>query len=143
MSRENWSLAAEVLVAIIAEIGPRPWVEAAIARMAVRKPVFGPRPGPVPNRTRRRRYVDCFGGEGAAENCADAQADQPRGQRVRAIAAPDVVVVLDVAPPARPVGYRPRPWTEDWFAYCHSRYRSFNPRSGTYLGYDGYEHFCR
>lgn len=48
-----------------------------------------------------------------------------------------------VAPPARPVGYRPRPWTEDWFAYCHSRYRSFDPRSGTYLGYDGYEHFCR
>ena len=48
-----------------------------------------------------------------------------------------------VAPPARPVRYRPEPWTEDWYAYCHSRYRSFNPRSGTYLGYDGYEHFCR
>jgi hypothetical protein len=48
-----------------------------------------------------------------------------------------------VAPPARPVGYRPEPWTEDWYAYCSSRYRSFNPRSGTYLGYDGYEHFCR
>ena len=45
--------------------------------------------------------------------------------------------------PARPVGYRPQPWTEDWYAYCSSRYRSFNPRSGTFLGYDGYEHFCR
>ncbi|BAQ18158.1 hypothetical protein GL4_2724 [Methyloceanibacter caenitepidi] len=48
-----------------------------------------------------------------------------------------------VTPPARPVGYRPEPWTEDWYAYCSSRYRSFNPRSGTFVGYDGYEHFCR
>ncbi|WP_069443420.1 BA14K family protein [Methyloceanibacter stevinii] len=48
-----------------------------------------------------------------------------------------------VTPPARPVGYRPEPWTQDWYAYCSSRYRSFNPRSGTFVGYDGYEHFCR
>ncbi len=48
-----------------------------------------------------------------------------------------------VTPPARPIGYRPEPWTEDWYAYCSSRYRSFNPRSGTFIGYDGYEHFCR
>jgi hypothetical protein len=51
-----------------------------------------------------------------------------------------------VAPPPapyQPVGYRPQPWTEDWYAYCSSRYRSFNPRSGTFVGYDGYERFCR
>ncbi|MEM7191858.1 MAG: BA14K family protein [Pseudomonadota bacterium] len=54
--------------------------------------------------------------------------------------APKTVVV---APPARPVGYRPQPWTDAWYNYCSARYRSFNPQSGTYLGYDGYEHFCR
>jgi hypothetical protein len=30
-----------------------------------------------------------------------------------------------------------------WEAYCFSRYRSFDPISGTYLGYDGRRHFCR
>lgn len=50
-------------------------------------------------------------------------------------------------PPPRPVyrraGYGPEPWSPDWYNYCYSRYRSFNPNTGTYLGYDGYEHFCR
>jgi hypothetical protein len=27
-------------------------------------------------------------------------------------------------------------------AYCSQRYRSYDPRSGTYLGYDGYRHPC-
>ncbi len=31
----------------------------------------------------------------------------------------------------------------DWEAYCFSRYRSFDPYSGTYLGYDGLRHPCR
>ena len=30
-----------------------------------------------------------------------------------------------------------------WEAYCFSRYRSFDPFSGTYLGYDGRRHYCR
>lgn len=34
------------------------------------------------------------------------------------------------------------PWSPDWYDYCSDRYRSFNPRSGTFLGYDGEEHFC-
>jgi hypothetical protein len=29
-----------------------------------------------------------------------------------------------------------------WEAYCFSRYRSFDPISGTYLGYDGRRHYC-
>ncbi len=37
----------------------------------------------------------------------------------------------------------PEPWTRDWYRYCHSRFRSFDPESGTYLGYDGYRHFCQ
>ena len=31
----------------------------------------------------------------------------------------------------------------DWIEYCFSRYRSFDPVSGTYLGYDGIRHVCR
>lgn len=27
-------------------------------------------------------------------------------------------------------------------AYCMQRYRSYDPRTGTYLGYDGYRHPC-
>ncbi len=30
-----------------------------------------------------------------------------------------------------------------WEAYCFSRYRSFDPISGTYLGFDGHRHYCR
>lgn len=37
----------------------------------------------------------------------------------------------------------PEPWTRDWYRYCRSRFRSFDPESGTYLGYDGYRHFCQ
>jgi hypothetical protein len=35
------------------------------------------------------------------------------------------------------------PGRADWYAYCASKYRSFDPRTGTYLGYDGYRHPCR
>lgn len=30
----------------------------------------------------------------------------------------------------------------DAVAYCMSRFKSYDPRSGTYLGYDGYRHPC-
>lgn len=35
------------------------------------------------------------------------------------------------------------PWSKAWFAYCTDKYRSFDPRTGRYLGYDGDFHFCR
>jgi hypothetical protein len=34
------------------------------------------------------------------------------------------------------------PWTSAWYEYCSDRYRSFNARTGTYMGYDGRSHFC-
>jgi hypothetical protein len=34
-------------------------------------------------------------------------------------------------------------YTDEWIASCEQRYRSFDPASGTYLGYDGYRHDCR
>jgi hypothetical protein len=35
-----------------------------------------------------------------------------------------------------------QPWSRGWYDYCRNRYRSFNPRTGTFFGYDGREHFC-
>ena len=52
-----------------------------------------------------------------------------------------------VAP--RPVYVQPsytyvaEPWTPGWYSYCGERYRSFNARTGYYMGYDGQYHFCR
>jgi len=34
------------------------------------------------------------------------------------------------------------PWSSEWYDYCSDRYRSFDPRTGTFVGYDGAEHFC-
>lgn len=34
------------------------------------------------------------------------------------------------------------PWTRDWYEYCSNRYRTFDARTGTFVGYDGQEHFC-
>ncbi|XSG81318.1 MAG: BA14K family protein [Methyloligella sp. ZOD6] len=47
-------------------------------------------------------------------------------------------------PPAYygPVDYSPPAWSPDWYAYCSSKYRSFNPRTGYFMGYDGRPHFC-
>lgn len=47
------------------------------------------------------------------------------------LAQPQVVYA---APPA---------YGSNWYAYCASRYRSFDPRTGTYVGYDGYRRPCR
>jgi BA14K-like protein len=37
-----------------------------------------------------------------------------------------------------PIGYG----APGWEAYCFSRYRSFDPITGTYLGRDGRRHYC-
>ena len=35
------------------------------------------------------------------------------------------------------------PWSPEWYDYCENRYRSFNPRTGTFTGYDGQRYFCQ
>lgn len=51
------------------------------------------------------------------------------------------------APPPPPAYYAPPayapPPSGDWYAYCASKYRSFDPASGTFLGYDGLRHPCQ
>ncbi len=39
--------------------------------------------------------------------------------------------------------YHPRPWTPEWYDYCMSKYRSFNPETGYYRTYSGRYKFCR
>ena len=38
--------------------------------------------------------------------------------------------------------YGLRPWSRAWYQYCSDRYRTFDARTGTFVGYDGQEHFC-
>lgn len=37
----------------------------------------------------------------------------------------------------------PKAWSKEWRDYCTSRFPSFNPQNGTYLGYDKKRHFCK
>ncbi|MDW9481229.1 hypothetical protein GOB57_21530 [Sinorhizobium meliloti] len=36
----------------------------------------------------------------------------------------------------------PRPWSPAWYRWCDERYRSFDPKFGTYVGFDGRKRFC-
>ncbi len=61
--------------------------------------------------------------------------------------APAPVYVAPPPPPVVyyqpvPVYYAPAPWTPEWYAYCGRKYQSFDPRSGTYFGFDGFRHLC-
>ena len=48
-------------------------------------------------------------------------------------------------PRVQPTYYRDamEPWSREWYRYCSTRYRSFDARSGTFMGYDGRRHFCQ
>ncbi|MCO5157960.1 MAG: BA14K family protein [Aquamicrobium sp.] len=35
-----------------------------------------------------------------------------------------------------------QPWSPAWYAWCGERYRSFDARAGTFIGYDGVRRFC-
>lgn len=39
------------------------------------------------------------------------------------------------------VGYQP--WSPAWYHYCSSKFRSFNPSTGTYTTYRGEQRFCQ
>jgi hypothetical protein len=40
----------------------------------------------------------------------------------------------------RPVSMRP--WSPGWYRWCDAQYRSFDPRSGTYIDRTGRQRFC-
>ena len=47
------------------------------------------------------------------------------------------------APPPPPPVYYDQSWTEAHIEWCLDRYRSYNPATNTFIGYDGYAHECR
>ncbi|MCT8266161.1 BA14K family protein [Afifella sp. JA880] len=53
---------------------------------------------------------------------------------VYAVPARNPLVVYDA---------RPAPWTPEWYAYCSSKYRSFDANSGTYQPYNGPRQLCQ
>ncbi|TPF76561.1 BA14K family protein [Brucella gallinifaecis] len=69
---------------------------------------------------------------------------QPTYVQPAPVYAPPPPPVYYPAPPARSAAYRVgyEPWSRGWYQYCSNRYRSFNPSTGTYRGYDGRDHFC-
>ena len=46
-------------------------------------------------------------------------------------------------PPAPSYAYAPAPWSPAWYSYCSQRYRSFDPRSGTFQPYRGPRRLCQ
>lgn len=46
------------------------------------------------------------------------------------------------APPPPPVYYGGGPVYDDAVEYCLRRFRSYKPHTGTYTGFDGFEHPC-
>lgn len=56
--------------------------------------------------------------------------------------APAYVYDDDFPPPPARASYGLEAWSPEWHRYCSNRYRSFDPRSGTYIGYDNRRHFC-
>ncbi|HET7716901.1 MAG TPA: BA14K family protein [Bauldia sp.] len=46
-------------------------------------------------------------------------------------------------PPPPPPVYYDSGWTEAHIEWCLDRYRSYNPATNTFTGYDGYQHECR
>lgn len=46
-------------------------------------------------------------------------------------------------PPPPPVQEAPlEPWSPEWYDWCGNKYRTFDPKTGYYQGFDGDRHFC-
>jgi hypothetical protein len=72
------------------------------------------------------------------------------GALVGTALAPREVYVAPPPPPPEYYGsaaygpaYGPPAWTPEWYTYCAQRYRSFNSRTGYFIGYDGLPYFCQ
>jgi hypothetical protein len=71
----------------------------------------------------------------------------PYGVGVAGFAAGALIGSVAAAPYYAPAYYAPGGYgagqgTQAWLEYCSSKYRSFDARSGTYMGYDGHRHVC-
>lgn len=60
--------------------------------------------------------------------------DYVQRQKIENLDAPKVITYNETA--------SLEPWSDGWKSYCSNKFRSFNSKSGTYLGNDGDRHFC-
>ncbi|WP_051089740.1 BA14K family protein [Amorphus coralli] len=58
-----------------------------------------------------------------------------------AITTPQAPATVQSGAPVTKTGIPP--WTPAWYTYCSRKFKSFNPETGLYLGYDGKYHYCR
>lgn len=81
---------------------------------------------------------------GSANRQADVvyRYDEPRYERPRPVYERPVRVYEQPRPVYVERYSSFEPWTRDWYRYCSDRYRSFDPQSGTFMGYDGVRRFC-
>jgi hypothetical protein len=53
---------------------------------------------------------------------------------------PEIAMPYPVAPQG--ASGLPEPWTQQWYAYCSSRFQSFEPDTGLYTTYSGDKRMC-
>lgn len=109
---------------------------------------YGPRPHYEHRRKRDKSDAIAAGVIGLAAGAIIAGALAQSNTPTYAAPAPRVYYPPQPAYNAYPaapakVKYRgAQPWSQAWYNYCTQKYRSFNPKTGTYRGYDGANHFC-
>lgn len=79
-------------------------------------------------------------GVGAVAGAGKSSGDWNRNYRV---AYDDCMGGPRGAPPPRRSRGGLEPWSPEWYDYCESRYRSFNPRTGYFTTYGGEKRFCQ
>lgn len=95
-------------------------------------------PAEAGKRSRRNLAVGAIIGLGAAAIIAGSHRRHYYGYQPYYYAPPPVAYV---PPPV--YSYAPPPWSPAWYSYCSGKYRSFDPRSGTFQPHYGPRRICR
>jgi len=98
----------------------------------------------------RPRYHHHGGGNAVAAGVIGLATGAIIGSALSQTSQPPRVIYHTPAPiyyPPAPGAHRVyrgglEPWSPGWYNYCSRKFRSFNPRTGTFRGYDGRNHFC-
>ena len=99
-----------------------------------------------------RRGGGIWQGQGSAGACSGTWVAQRRSAGAAAAAEPGAQIaqapngpVYNYVPPSGPMAEAPgapQAQSQDAAAYCAERFRTYDPASGTYMGYDGMRHPC-
>ncbi|WP_245454267.1 BA14K family protein [Aquabacter cavernae] len=109
-----------------------------------RRPGWGPGPGYGPGYGPPPGYYRNNCGWGGCNNNNNAGAAAAAGLVGGLILGAAAASAAQQAQQPPAVYYAPGPAADpNWIAYCSAKYRSFDPRTGTYLGYDGLRHPCQ